>query len=256
MHASGPPHPPQRGREPAPLHARDAARQLRRRRRARLRCALQHRRLPADGPLCGRRARPRRRVPQPAGRLMVEQTDDTGVHVRIGGREVSLAISEEHAAALRSLAQRIVREPFTKRPWAELAFFCVSGGLAGLALAFVGVTMVTGVALAITFFGLAVLALSIRSARGFGGWNRGLARSMVGEEVEDPEPFASRRGFLGWLQSSLRDRVGWRAVGYFALKVPWTLLGVLVALSLWWDAFACLLRPFSGSNGSGLPVWG
>ena len=187
---------------------------------------------------------------------MVEQGEDTGVHVRFRGRELSFAISEEHAVAVRSLAQRVVSEPFTKRPWAELAFFLVSGGLAGLGLAFVGVTMVTGVVLAITFFGLAVLALSIRSARGVGGWQRTLARALLGEQVEDPEPFAGRRGFLGWLQSSLRDRVGWRAVAYLAVKVPWTILGVFVAVSLWWDAFTCLIQPLFGRNGGGPQVWG
>jgi len=187
---------------------------------------------------------------------MVEQAEDSEVRVRLRGKEMSLAVTEEQAARMKATARHIVREPFTKRPWSELGFFLVSGGLAGVGLAFVGITMVAGVALAITFFGLAVLALSIRSARGFGGWNRALARSMLGEKVDDPEPFAGRRGFLGWLQSSLRDRVGWRSVGYLALKVPWAILGVFVALSLWWDAFACLLRPFSGSNGGGPPVWG
>jgi signal transduction histidine kinase len=187
---------------------------------------------------------------------MVDSTDDTGVHVRVGGRELSFAISEAHAAALRTLAQRILREPFTKRPWAELAFFLVSGGLAGIGLAFVGVTMVTGVVLAITFFGLALLGLSIRGARGIGGWQRGLARGMLGESVEDPEPFAGRHGFLGWLQSSLRDRVGWRAVAYLAIKVPGTVLGVFVAVSLWWDAFAGLIQPLFGRGGGGPPIWG
>jgi len=187
---------------------------------------------------------------------MAEPSDGTGVHVRVRGRELSLAISEEHAIRLKSLAQRIAREPFTKRPWAELAFFLVSGGAAVLGLAFVGLTMVIGVVLAITFFGLAVLALSIRSARGIGGWQRGLARAMLGEAVEDPDPFVGRRGFLGWLQSSLRDRVGWRAVGYLAIKVPWTVLGVFVAVSLWWDAFACLTGPIFNRGGGGPTVWG
>ena len=149
----------------------------------------------------------------------------------------------------RCWLRRILREPFTKRPWTELAFFLVSGGLAALGLAFVGVTMVAGVVLAITFFGLAVLALSIRSARGIGGWQRGLARAMLGEAIEDPEPFVGRHGFLGWLQSSLRDRVGWRAVAYLAIKVPWTVLGVLVAVSLWWDAFTCLIQPLFRRGG-------
>ncbi len=188
--------------------------------------------------------------------MMVEQAEDSEVRVRLGGREMSLAVSEAQVTAAKALVRRILREPFTKRPWTELAYFLIAGGLAGVGFAFVGVTMVAGVALAVTFFGLAVLALSIRSARGIGGWNRGLARSMLGENVDDPEPFAGRRGFLGWLQSSLRDRVGWRAVGYLALKVPWTILGVYVALSLWWDAFTCLLRPLSGSNGGGPSVWG
>ncbi len=185
---------------------------------------------------------------------MVEQAEDSGLHVRLGGREISL--SEEHMTAAKTLARRILREPFTKRPWAELAFYVLSGGLAAIGLGFVGFTMVAGVALAITFFGLGILALSIRSARGIGGWNRGLARALLGEQVEDPEPFAGRHGFLGWLQSSLRDRVGWRAVGYLAIKVPWTVLGFFVAVSLWWDAVACILSPLSHSNGGGPPVWG
>src|SRR6202000_1893684 len=99
--------------------------------------------------------------------------------------------------------------------------------------------------------GLAVLALSLRLARGIGGLQRAPVRHMLGEMVEDPQPFGGKPGFLGWLQSCLRDRVAWRAVGYLALKVPWSVLGVFVALSLWWDAFACLTRPLFGNNGGG-----
>ncbi len=188
--------------------------------------------------------------------MTTEQGEEGETPVRLRGREVSFAITEEQAARMQEIARRILREPFTKRPWSELAFYFVSGGLAVIGLAFVGVTMVTGVVLAITFFGLAVLALSIRSARGIGGLNRGLARSFLGEQVEDPEPFAGRPGFLGWLQSSLRDRVGWRAVGYLALKVPWTILGFYVAFSLWWDAFICLTHPFLTRGSDNLPFFG
>jgi signal transduction histidine kinase len=188
--------------------------------------------------------------------MMVEQAEDSEVRVRLGSREMVLAVSQEQVEATKVWVRRIVREPFTKQPWTELAFFLVSGGVAALGLAFVGITMVAGVVLAITFFGLAVLALSIRSARGIGGWNRGLARAMLGEDVEDPGPYVGRHGFLGWLQSSLRDRVGWRAVAYLAIKVPWTVIGVLVAVSLWWDAFACLVQPLFGRGGGGPPVWG
>jgi signal transduction histidine kinase len=181
-----------------------------------------------------------------------ERPEDSEVRVRLMGREVSLAVSEEQATKVKALTRRIVREPFTKRVWMELAFFLVSGGLAGVGLAFVGFTMVAGLVLAITFFGLAILGLSLRSARGIGGFMRGMARGMLGEPVVDPEPFASRPGFLGWLQSSIRDRVAWRSVAYLALKVPWTALGVFVAFSLWWDALVCITHPFL-SPGSGAP---
>jgi signal transduction histidine kinase len=164
-------------------------------------------------------------------------------------------ITPEQVQATKEVARHVLREPFTRRPWVELAFFLVSGGLAVVGLAVVGVTMLAGIVLAITFVGLAILALSLRSARGLGGVMRHLARGMLGELVEDPEPAAGRPGFLGWLQTRLRDRVAWRAVGYLALKVPLTFFGVLVAISLWWDAFACLLHPL-WRDGGGLPVWG
>jgi len=183
---------------------------------------------------------------------MSTQGQDSEVPVRLG----SIAVSQEQLAAAKNLARRVLREPFTKRPWTELAFYLVSGGLAVVGIGFVGLTMVTGVALAVTFFGLVVLAVSIRSARGISGWNRALARSILGMQIDDPEPFVSRPGFLGWLQSSLRDRVGWRAVGYLAVKVPWTALGFYVAFTLWWDAFACLTHPFLSAGAVSPPVFG
>ena len=185
---------------------------------------------------------------------MTTAAEESEAPVRQEGTRASLIITDEQVARMKELGRRIVREPFTKRPWTELAFFIVSGGLAGLGFAFVGATMAIGIVLAITFFGLAVLALSIRSARGIGRWQRDLVHNLLGETIAEPGPFTSRPGFFGWLQSALRDRVGWRAVGYLAIKVPWTVLGVYVAFSLWWDAFACLLQPLFG--GGGPPVWG
>jgi signal transduction histidine kinase len=181
--------------------------------------------------------------------------EESETPARPEGERTSLPITDEQLARMKEVARLIVREPFTKRPWAELAFFVVSGGLAAVGLAFVGATMLIGIVLAITFFGLAVLALSIRSARGIGRWNRDLVHNLLGERIPEPEPFTHRPGFFGWLQAALRDRVGWRAVGYLLLKVPWTILGTFVAFSLWWDAFACLLRPLWG-NGGGPSTWG
>ncbi len=180
--------------------------------------------------------------------------DDTGAPTESKG--VALPITEDQVERLKELAQRVLREPFTRRPWMELAFFLVSGGLAVVGLAFIGVTMFLGVVLCITFFGLAFLGLSLRGARGMARWQRDLAHNLLGQAVEEPAPFTPRPGFFGWLQSVLRDRVAWRAVGYFAFKVPWTFLGVYVAFSLWWDAVACILRPLFWSSNGGSAVWG
>jgi signal transduction histidine kinase len=187
--------------------------------------------------------------------VTADESEDSSVRVRIRGRELSLAMTEEQALRIKGIARTVLHEPFTKRVWAELGFFLLGSALAGVGLFFVAWTMAAGIILAITFFGLAVLALSLRSARGIGGLQRSLVRSMLGETVEDPEPFVGRPGFLGWLQSCLRDRVSWRAVGYLALKVPWSILGLFVAFSLWWDAFALLASPLFGHRG-GAPVWG
>ena len=100
-----------------------------------------------------------------------DQTEETGVRVRIRGRELSLAMTEEQTLRARELARTVLHEPFTKRVWSELAFFLLSSALAGAGLLFVAATMAGGLILAITFFGLAVLALSLRSARGIGGLN-------------------------------------------------------------------------------------
>jgi len=150
----------------------------------------------------------------------------------------------------------VFREPFTKRPWTELAFWIVSGALAAVSLAVVAATLIAGVWLIITFVGLIVIAFSLRIARGVGRWQRALALNFLGEEVEEPNAFVRRPGFFGWLQSALRDRVAWRSVAYLALKVPWTVLGAYVAFSLWWDAITGLLSPIFWHGNGGPGMWG
>jgi signal transduction histidine kinase len=115
-------------------------------------------------------------------------------------------------------------------------------------MAFIGATMFAGVLLAITFVGVILIAASVRGARGIGAWHRGLARSFLGEHVDEPAPFVARPGFFGWLQSALRDRTGWRAIAYSIIKVPLTIFGVWFAISVWLDAFFCLTSPFWGGS--------
>ena len=183
--------------------------------------------------------------------------EDRGVQARSRFREILTAVAGPSGEEqVRATTRLIVREPFTKRTWSELAFVAIGVPLAALGAAFVVITLFAGVALAITFFGLGIVGLSVVGARGIGGWHRQLARAYLGEEIENPEPFAPRRGFYGWLQSALRDRTGWRAMAYVGLKVPLATAGILVGFAFWWDAFFCLTFPVWGGSGSSPAVFG
>jgi signal transduction histidine kinase len=62
---------------------------------------------------------------------------------------------------------------------------------------------------------------------------------------------------LGWLQSALRDRVGWRALAYVLIKVPLAFIGIGFGFAVWWDAFACLIFPvWQGTGHGGIAVFG
>jgi len=180
-----------------------------------------------------------------------EQVDGVGSRVRALSKEMVTTIMDGRSDRAKEIARLIWREPFTRRSWSEFSFLAIGAPLAAAGFVCVAGTLFAGMVLAITFFGLAVLALSVRMARGFGGFHRQLARGLLDEQIEDPEPFVARPGFLGWLQSALRDRTGWRSMAYLAIKVPLAALGILVGFAAWWDAFFCITYPVWGGAGAG-----
>jgi signal transduction histidine kinase len=180
-----------------------------------------------------------------------EHVDGMGKRLRALLREMVATIMDGRSDRFKEIARLIGQEPFTRRTWSEFSFLTIGAPFAGVGLALVGATLFAGVGLAITFFGLAVMALSVRMARGFGGLHRQLARGLLDEQIEDPEPFVSRPGFLGWLQSALRDRTGWRSMAYVGIKVPLAALGILVGFAAWWDSFFCITYPLWGGAGAG-----
>jgi signal transduction histidine kinase len=182
---------------------------------------------------------------------MDEPVDGMGRRMRALLREMVTTIMDGRSDRAKEIARLIGREPFTRRSWSEFSFLTIGAPLAAVGFAFVAGTLFAGMVLAITFFGLAVMALSVRAARGFGGFHRQLARGLLDEQIEDPEPFVPRPGFLGWLQSALRDRTGWRSMAYLAVKVPLAALGILVGFAAWWDAFFCITYPVWGGAGAG-----
>jgi signal transduction histidine kinase len=182
--------------------------------------------------------------------MMVDSAERSGLHVqvRIGGKDRVMVVSQERIDQARHIGRVILKEPFEKRAWSELSFFVVSAVLAVISLAFVGATMIAGVALAITFIGVLIIGCSVRGAHGLGTIYRSLARNLISEHIAEPEPFISRRGVLGWLQAALRDRTGWRSVAYFFSKAALAIFGIWFALSVWVDAFFCLAYPIFGAG--------
>jgi signal transduction histidine kinase len=179
---------------------------------------------------------------------MPVQPDDTNVRIRLWGEKVVIVVPQERADWAKATAERILREPFTARPYAELCYLLVSSPLAYAAAFLIAAAFIGGTVLAITFIGIVIFALGLRVARGLGGFQRGLARSLLHEEIENPDVFTHRAGLFGWIQGALRDRIGWRAVAYFAIKVPLSFVAIFSAFSLWWDAFACLFHPVFFGN--------
>jgi signal transduction histidine kinase len=163
----------------------------------------------------------------------------------------------EPNSRIEEIARTIIETPFTRRTWSELLFLLTGIPIAFLGFAFIGVTLTAGVVLAITFIGLAIIAIAVRGARGIGGIQRRLAAALLNEAIEEPRAFSPRPGYLGWLQSALRDRTGWKAMAYVAIKVPLSIVAFFTAFSVWWDAFRNLTYPFWGiANHGGLAEWG
>ena len=163
----------------------------------------------------------------------------------------------EPNSRLEEIARTVIETPFTRRTWSELLFMMVGMPIAIVGIAFVGITMAAGVLLAITFIGLAIIGVAVRGARGIGGIQRRLAGALIDEAIEEPDAFSPRPGYLGWLQSALRDRAGWKAMAYLAIKVPLAIAAFFTAFSVWWDTFRCLTYPLWGmANHGGVAEWG
>jgi signal transduction histidine kinase len=164
---------------------------------------------------------------------------------------VQIRIPEERAEQAKQLARTVAREPFQKRTWAELGFFITSSALAGAAVIVLALLGTSGLLLTVVFVGVVILAVGLRTARGLGRWQRGLAARMLGESIPEPEPRLARPGFLGWLRMALGDRAAWRSVAYFTAKVPLTVFGVWFALSIWIEALFAIASPLTGGSGAG-----
>jgi signal transduction histidine kinase len=165
------------------------------------------------------------------------------VQLRIGGKERVLALSEQQVAAIRGAVRTIAREPFTRRTYSELVYFALGCPILACGVIFSALFLGTGALLAVTFSGVIVIALGARGARWFGHLQRTLARHFLADDIEDPAPFVAPPGLFAWLRAALRDKTGWKTIGYLATKTVWTAFNIWFAISLWWDVVVCIGYP-------------
>ncbi|MER5936813.1 sensor domain-containing protein [Streptomyces sp. NPDC001928] len=125
---------------------------------------------------------------------------------------------------LRSLAAAT----FGRRALAALLYAVIAFPLALVGCVLVLVGLVVGGALSVTTLGLWLIAGTVRGAMALGTVQRGLARGLLGVEIEEPTP-PGGAGVLGWRRAVLGERVGWRAVAC-ALATPFTAVLGLAAI--------------------------
>jgi hypothetical protein len=119
------------------------------------------------------------------------------------------------------------------RSWAE-ALYAVVDLAPAIAFFVLTITLLSvGLGLVVIYIGIPILMLALIVARLGGLMQIGLARALLGAPVPPPGPFVRRRpGLIGTVRAVLGDGAGWRAIGYFAIKIvlaPFT-FGLAVGL--------------------------
>jgi len=143
----------------------------------------------------------------------------------------------------RPPAVRLALDPVT---WKEISHLLVNLPASIIGFVYVVTMLATGAGLAVTVVGLPLLAAGLRGSRQLGKLERERARRLLGLRIDEPSPLPVRRtGFFGWLWSSLKDPVGWRAVLYDLIRLPWgiaTFTITLVSLFVLWPVLPFIAR--------------
>jgi signal transduction histidine kinase len=125
---------------------------------------------------------------------------------------------------IRRVTVLLFRAPFTRRSWRYVRF-CATGavtGVAGFAVvaAMLVLALVMSASLAGVVIGLPLAVAAIGVARRFGAAHLRALTRTTDARIPSSAPPRSGSGALRWLVGRLRDRDGWRAVGYAGAKLP------------------------------------
>ncbi|RFC72903.1 sensor domain-containing protein [Streptomyces sp. AcE210] len=145
------------------------------------------------------------------------------------------------------------RFAFDRHTWKEIAYLLSNLPIAVLGFVYVVTMLATGVGLAVTVIGLPVLAAGLLGARQLGKAERGRARALLGLRIEEPSPLPRGRdeGFFGRLWSGLKDPVGWRAVLYEFIRLPWGVLTFAITLTglfVLWPVLPFIVRGLTNAD--------
>ncbi|MFJ2090017.1 sensor histidine kinase [Streptomyces sp. NPDC087901] len=141
-----------------------------------------------------------------------------------------------------------VRFAYDRWTWKEIAHLLSNLPMAIAGFVYTVLMVAIGVGLAVTVIGLPLLALGLQGARLLGRAERGRARGLLGLRIDEPSPISRvtrEDGFFTWLWSSLKDPVGWRAVLYSFMRLPWgvvTFVVTLVSLFVLWPVLPYTAR--------------
>jgi signal transduction histidine kinase len=142
--------------------------------------------------------------------------------------------------SFRQSVPRLFFAPFSPAAWrdawrqSEYVVLSLLLAIPGFVLIVVALTFGFGMSLSFAgmLIGLPLLMMALLWARRFGALHRRLAARLLDVRVESPPALRPGSGIIGRVQARLTDPVGWRACAYLALKLPLSVLTVILACYL------------------------
>ncbi len=130
----------------------------------------------------------------------------------------------------------LLREPLTPRGWRQVEYAVLGLLLAVPGFVFIVVAFTVSLGMSLSFAGMLVglplLVVSLLGTRRLGAVHRRLANRLLGLQVATPPPPRPQPGALGRARATLTDPVGWRASAYLLLKLPLSMLAMIITIYL------------------------
>ncbi|MFE0201880.1 sensor histidine kinase [Streptomyces sp. NPDC058985] len=145
------------------------------------------------------------------------------------------------------------RLAFDWHTWKEIAHLLANFPASLIGFVYVSTVLSVGVGLTVTVIGLPLLAAGLLGARQLGKLERARARALLGVRVEEPSPLPLHGGggFFPRLWMALKDPVGWRAVLYDFMRLPWgvvTFVITLTSLFVLWPVLPFIARGLANAD--------